>query len=159
PTSQEATDVLVRCALGLDPTSVPRSAYHGVFLSHTSADKPFVRNLKARLEAQGVRDVWLDEAEILVGDSLTKKIDEGLRKTKYICVVLSAKSVKSPWVERELEIAIHREISTGEVVVLPLLYEQCDLPLFLVGKLYADFTSPDSYDEGVGKLLRRLKVS
>nr|WP_262377454.1 toll/interleukin-1 receptor domain-containing protein [Pseudomonas veronii] len=72
---------------------------------------------------------------------------------------MSAKSVKSPWVERELEIAIHREISTGEVVVLPLLYEQCDLPLFLVGKLYADFTSPDSYDEGVGKLLRRLKVS
>ncbi|MCT4500734.1 toll/interleukin-1 receptor domain-containing protein [Pseudomonas sivasensis] len=159
PTTQDATDVLVRCALGLDSTAVPRSAYHGIFLSHTGADKPFVRELKARLEAQGVRDVWMDEAEILVGDSLTKKIDEGLKKTKYICVVLSSKSVKSPWVERELEIAIHREIATGEVVVLPLLYERCELPSFLIGKLYADFTSPDEYDEGVGKLLRRLKVS
>ena len=60
-------------------------------------------------------------------------------------------------VARELEVAINREISTGEVVVLPLLYEKCDLPTFLVGKMYADFTSSASYDEGIEKLLRRLK--
>ncbi|MNF70285.1 TIR domain protein [compost metagenome] len=159
PTTQEATDILVRCALGIDPIEVPRSAYHGIFLSHTSADKPFVRELKASLESQGVKDVWLDEAEIMVGDSLTKKIDEGLKKTRYIAVVLSSRSVKSPWVERELEIAINREISTGEVVVLPLLYEKCELPTFLSGKLYADFTSAAEFDESVGKLLRRLKTT
>jgi hypothetical protein len=60
-------------------------------------------------------------------------------------------------VERELEIAINREISTGEVAVLPLLYEKCGLPAFLVGKMYADFTSPADYDENLEKLLRRLK--
>lgn len=158
PSSQEATDVLVRCALGIDPIAVPRSSYHGIFLSHNSEDKPFVRELKSRLEAQGVRDVWLDEAEIMVGDSLTKKIEEGLKKTKYIGVVLSPRSVKSAWVERELEIAINREISTGEVVVLPLVYEECELPAFLTGRLYAKFTSPPDYDEGVAKLLRRLKA-
>lgn len=158
PASQEATDILIRCALGIDAVAVPRTAYHGIFLSHNSEDKPFVRELKTRLEAQGVKEVWLDEAEIMVGDSLTKKIEEGLKKTKYIGVVLSPRSVKSPWVERELEIAINREISTGEVVVLPLMYEECDLPAFLTGKLYANFTSPAEYDEGVAKLLRRLKV-
>lgn len=158
PTTQEAMDILIRCALGIDPVAVPRSTYHGIFLSHNSEDKPFVRELKSRLEAQGVKDVWLDEAEIMVGDSLTKKIEEGLKRTRYIGVVLSPKSVKSAWVERELEIAINREISTGEVVVLPLLYEKCDLPAFLSGKLYANFTSPADYDKGVAKLLRRLKV-
>lgn len=158
PPNQEATDVLIRCSLGIDPDAVPRSNYHGIFLSHTSSDKPFVRELKSRLESHGVKDVWLDEAEILVGDSLTKKIAEGLKKTKYIGVVLSETSVKSPWVERELEIAIDREISTGEVVVLPLLYEKCDLPEFLKGKLYADFTTPAGYDEALAKLLRRLKT-
>ncbi len=157
PPSQGAMDVLIQCALGLSAADVPRSGYHGLFLSHNSEDKPFVRELKARLEASGVRDVWLDEAEILVGDSLTKKIAEGLTKTKYIAAVLSPRSVKSAWVERELEIAINREISTGEVVVLPLLYEKCELPSFLVGKMYADFTSVAAYDEGVEKLLRRLK--
>jgi hypothetical protein len=157
PTTQEATDILIRCALGLEPKDVAESAFHGIFLSHTGADKPFVRDLKQKLESHGVKDIWLDEAEIMIGDSLTKKIKEGLKKTKYIGVVLSPRSIKSAWVERELEIAINREISTGEVAVLPLLYETCDLPAFLVGKMYADFTSPTDYDESLGKLLRRLK--
>lgn len=159
PTMQEATNVLVQCALGISATDVTKRAYHGIFLSHTSADKPFVRELKAKLEAHGVKEVWLDEAEIQVGDSLTKKIDEGLKKTKYIGIVLSPRSIKSPWVERELEIAINREIASGEVAVLPLLYEKCELPSFLVGKMYADFTSFADYDESINKLLRRLKVN
>jgi hypothetical protein len=105
-----------------------------------------------------VTDVWLDEAEIQIGDSLTKKIEEGMKKTRYVGVVLSERSIRSSWVERELDIAINREIATGEVVVLPLLYEKCELPAFLVGKMYADFTSPAQSAESLGKLLRRLKI-
>ena len=159
PKSAEGMNLLISCALGLSSVQVAPPQYHGIFLSHTSADKSFVRELKNRLEAHGVKDIWLDEAEILVGDSLTKKIDEGLKKTKYIGVVLSPRSIKSTWVERELDLAINREIATGEVAVLPLLYEQCALPGFLVGKMYADFTSPDRYDESLSKLLRRLKAT
>lgn len=158
PTTQACANVLVRAALGIGAINVAHATYEGIFLSHTSVDKPFVRELKNRLEAHGVKNVWLDEAEIMLGDSLTKKIDEGLKKTKYIGVVLSPRSIKSAWVERELEIAINREISTGEVVILPLLYEKCDLPSFLVGKMYADFTSSAEYDESINKILRRLKV-
>ena len=157
PPSQAAMNLLIQGAIGLSSSAVPRDVFHGIFLSHNSEDKPFVRELKTRLEAHGVKEVWLDEAEILIGDSLTKKIADGLTKTKYIAAVLSPRSVKSLWVERELEVAINREISTGEVVVLPLLYEKCELPTFLVGKMYADFTSPAAYDDGVAKLLRRLK--
>ncbi|MFF7065576.1 TIR domain-containing protein [Pseudomonas sp. NPDC008258] len=164
PTTEAAANILVRCALDIQPSvteppAISRSPYHGIFLSHTSADKPFVRELKRRLEAHGVTDVWLDEAEILIGDSLIKKIDDGLRKTRYIAVVLSSRSIKSPWVERELEIALTREISSGEVVVLPILYEKCEVPSFLTGKLYADCTSAEEFDESIEKLLRRLKVS
>lgn len=159
PTSEKATNVLVACAVGLQPDAVNKPAYHGIFLSHTSADKPFVRELKKQLEMHGVKDVWLDEAEIQIGDSLIKKIEEGLKRTKYIGVVLSPRSIKSSWVERELQVAINREIGTGEVVVLPLLYEKCDLPVFLQGKMYADFTAADSHDENLQKVLRRLKIS
>lgn len=158
PPNQEAADLLVQCVTGLDSADVARQAYHGIFLSHTSADKPFVRELKQRLHAHGVTEIWLDEAEIQIGDSLTKKIEEGMKKTRYIGVVLSEASIRSPWVERELDIAINREIATGEVVVLPLLYQKCKLPAFLQGKLYADFTSPAQFDESLDKLLRRLKI-
>ncbi|MEI7823949.1 MAG: toll/interleukin-1 receptor domain-containing protein [Chlorobiaceae bacterium] len=158
PTTQDSANELVRAAIEVEAIDVSRATYEGIFLSHTSADKPFVRELKKRLEAHGVKNVWLDEAEIMLGDSLTKKIDEGLKKSKYIGVVLSTKSIKSAWVERELESAINREISTGEVIILPLLYEKCDLPSFLVGKMYADFTSPSEFNESINKILRRLKT-
>lgn len=157
PRSNKAITTLVQCALELDKDDVVHHKYDGIFLSHTSEDKPFVRRLKENLEDHGVTKVWLDEAEIQIGDSLIKKIDEGLSMTKYIGVILSPRSIRSNWVKKELEVAMNREIGTGEVVVLPLVMEKCELPTFLQGKLYADFYSADKYDESLQKLLRRLR--
>ncbi|WP_447513537.1 toll/interleukin-1 receptor domain-containing protein, partial [Clostridioides difficile] len=83
--------------------------------------KPFVRRLRTDLLAHGVPRVWLDEAEIDIGDSLIAKIDEGMKLSRYIAVVLSTKSIDAPWVKKELDVAMNREITSGEVVVLPLL--------------------------------------
>jgi hypothetical protein len=48
-----------------------------VFMSHSHADKPFVRRLSVDLGALGAH-VWLDEAEIKVGDSLFDKIERAI---------------------------------------------------------------------------------
>lgn len=58
-----------------------------------------------------------------------------------------------------LDVAMNREIARGEVVVLPLLYEPCELPEFLKGKLYADFSKPENYEVVLAKLLRRLRIA
>ena len=158
PTSQEATNQLIRDSINLEKADPKKERYHGIFLSHTGADKPFVRQLRADLLNHNVPRVWVDEAEIQLGDSLIAKIDEGLRETRYIGVVLSQKSIDAPWVKKELDIAMNREIAGGEVVVLPLLYEKCELPGFLQGKLYADFTTAEQYETSFAKLIRRLKI-
>lgn len=49
------------------------------------------------------------------------------------------------------------EIHARSVKVLPLLYERCDLPPFLRGKLYADFTDDSAFDDALAKVLRRLE--
>jgi len=157
PTSEDSKNQLILSALELKKEDVKKESYRGVFLSHTSSDKPFVRKLKGDLESHGVTEIWIDEAEIQLGDSLTKKIEEGLSKTKFICVVLSPGSIESNWVQKELEVAMNREITSGEVVVLPIIIEQCELPPFLQGKLYGDCTTTEKYDETLGKILRRLK--
>lgn len=158
PTSELSTNRLILDALSLEKEELRHEKYHGVFLSHTSADKPFVRQLRDDLKAHGVSKVWIDEAEIEIGDSLIDKITEGMRQTPFIAVVLSSKSINAPWVQRELNIAISREISQGKVVVLPLLYEKCDIPPFLSDKLYADFTSNEQYEESLQKVLRKLRI-
>lgn len=129
-----------------------------IFLSHSSKDKFFVRELAAHLQAAGIR-VWLDEAEIKIGDSLTKKIGEAVEAADFVGAVLSANSVQSEWVQRELQVALQKEIHGRRVVVLPILIEPVSIPPFLKDKLYADFTVPDSFDRGLGALLRALGVA
>lgn len=126
-----------------------------VFLSHSHADKPFARRLAADLRANG-HSVWIDEAEINIGDSLIEKIRGGLDQVSHVCALLSRVSVASVWVQRELDIASNREIDERRVVVLPLLLEDVELPGFLRGKRYADFRDEASYSASLENLLKAL---
>ncbi len=126
-----------------------------IFLAHSSADKAFAKKLSGSLRDRGIA-VWIDEAEIRVGDSLFDRIAAGISTMKYLGVILSPASTKSKWVRREVEIALSKEIDGDKVVVLPILYKRCQIPAFLQSKLYADFSSPGSFQLGLGILLSRL---
>ena len=129
----------------------------GIFLSHSHADNAFAQRVAKDLRQAGVR-VWIDEAEIKVGDSLIERIHDGIDKMDFVAALISAKSVKSPWVQKELDVAMNQEIKGRRIKVLPLLLEKCDLPLFLEGKLYADFTAETNYESGLRKILGRLGI-
>lgn len=126
-----------------------------IFLSHSHADKQFARKLGKDLRKSGYA-VWIDEAEINIGDSLIEKIREGLDQVDYVAAILSSASIASQWVTRELDIASNREIEENRVVVLPLLLEKVELPGFLKGKFYGDFTDPDDYADVFQLLTRKL---
>ncbi len=126
-----------------------------VFLSHSSKDKFVVRQLADRLKEAGAR-VWIDEAELNIGDSLVEKIGQGIHDAKFFAVVLSHNSVASPWVQKELEIALQKELKTKRVVVLPILIEPVEVPPFLSTKLHANFTDSARFDEELAKLLRAI---
>lgn len=126
-----------------------------IFLSHSHADKSFARRLAADLRKAG-HAVWIDEAEINIGDSLIEKIREGLDQVDFVAAIITSASAASKWVTRELDIASNREIEENRVVVLPLLLEFVDLPGFLKGKFYGDFTDMSRYEETLELLLRKL---
>jgi hypothetical protein len=126
-----------------------------VFLSHSSKDKPFVRMLADDIRAAGVA-VWVDEVELLIGDSLIGKISEGIVGSNYVLACLSKNSVASGWVKEELEMAATLGINGRQVCVLPVLLEDCGVPPFLAHRLHGDFRDASRYDEAFGNLLRRL---
>lgn len=128
-----------------------------VFLSHNSKDKAFARKLASMLRDNGV-EVWIDEAELKVGDSLTQKIGTAIETTDFLAVVLSHSSVNSPWVQKELALAMQKELAERQVRVLPILKESCEIPPFLKDKLYADFTDPSSFEGPFARLLHALGV-
>ena len=126
-----------------------------VFLSHSWNDEFFTRRLAETLQDAGVY-VWIDEAELRVGDSLISKISDAIDQTDYVVAVLSQNSVNSNWVKKELELAMTEEINGKRVKVLPILIEECEIPLYLRDKVYADFTNandPDEFKRSLSKLL------
>jgi L-asparaginase/Glu-tRNA(Gln) amidotransferase subunit D len=126
------------------------------FLSHNWDDKPFVRRLAADLERYGVR-VWIDETEIRPGESLIRKISHGIHKSQYCIAVLSSHSVGSPWVQKELELAMTLEVQGRVVKVIPVVIDECQPPDFLTGKLLVDFRK-QSYDKNLRAVLRGLGI-
>jgi len=120
-----------------------------VFLSHSSLDKPLARRISTDLRNAGIR-VWLDEWEILVGDSISQQVQRGLEDSEYVAVLLSPHSVTSGWVEKEWQSQIGLEATSRSVLILPLLAAQCAIPVLLRDKRYADFSS--DYGIGLGQL-------
>lgn len=124
------------------------------FLSHSSLDKPFIRQLAADLTANGI-DVWLDEQRIRIGDSIPEKIAQGLAGSDFFLIGLSEHSIKSAWVAKELNNALVSEVQRRKVHILPLRLDDSPLPSIISDKKYADFSK--SYKAGLDELLHTLK--
>ena len=128
-----------------------------VFLSHTSADKPIVREAAAEFANAGIR-VWLDESEILPGQSLIEKISQALEETSYVAAFISARSKESGWVKKELNVALTREINGRRVGVIPIRLDDSTFPTFLEDKYYADLRNKDKWAKEIGKLLAAVSA-
>jgi hypothetical protein len=124
-----------------------------IFISYSHEDTKFVDQLAAHLVAENIH-VWIDRWELHVGDSLRQKIESAIGDASAVVFVLSAKSVQSDWCQRELSAGLVRELEEKRVVVLPVLLENCTIPLFLRDKLYADFRT--DFDKGLQQVLESL---
>lgn len=91
-----------------------------VFISHASEDKELIARPLYRVLAEKGYKVWFDEAVLSLGDSLNRKIDEGLSKCKYGVVILSTNFFLKPWPQRELDGLVARETASGKKAILPI---------------------------------------
>lgn len=86
-------------------------SFHSLFLSHSSLDKAFARQLYHDLRGSGV-DCWFDERQLLPGDILLDSIDRGIRLWDKVLLVCSKHSLDPRtgwWVEQEVARALQKE--------------------------------------------------
>jgi hypothetical protein len=131
------------------------TASPGVFLSHSTDDADFVKQLAVDLSISGAR-VWYYQAEVQVGESFLDKIESAMAEMDFLAVILSPTSVTSRWVRKELGMALTREIDGRPLKVLPVLYQPCEIPTILRDLAFANFASPSDYDQGRISLLRAI---
>jgi len=125
-----------------------------VFLSHSSQDSDLALRLARDLETQQI-EVWLDEWEIRVGDSITQRIQHGLENVDYVVVLLTRQSVRSGWVEKEWQSQIGIEAESRRIRILPVKSGDVVVPTLLRDKKYADVTH--DYAAALDLLVRSIR--
>lgn len=127
-----------------------------LFISYSHENESFVNQLVARLLEARVA-IWYDRVGIKVGESLFEKIQGAIQEADFLAVVLSKASVRSAWCSEELKAGLLRQLEERRVVVLPLLIEDCDMPMFLREKRYADFRK--DFDQGFQHLREAIAAA
>ena len=86
------------------------------FKCHASEDKESIaRPLRDALKEIGI-NAWLDEYEVQVGDSIRRKIDQGLATCRSATVILSRTFFEKYWDQYEMGGIFQRQVP-GEIPI------------------------------------------
>ncbi|MFF7446276.1 MULTISPECIES: TIR domain-containing protein [unclassified Streptomyces] len=124
-----------------------------VFISHRKVDVADAKRLAGVVSAAG-HQVWFDEWEIGIGDSVVERINSGLEGTSYLVLCYSTAGVMSPWVTREWMSTLHRQLGGCDVRILPVKFSG-KAPAILADLRYADLSQ--DWDAGCEQLLKAIR--
>ena len=125
-----------------------------VFISHRRSDVQQAEQLANEIRDAG-HQVWLDEWNISLGDSIVERMNEGLEDATYVVVCYSSSGVMSPWMSREWMSALARQLNGYGVKILPVLLTGGEPPAILADLKYADLVR--DWSQGVSELLRAMR--
>jgi GTPase SAR1 family protein len=115
---------------------------HDVFVSHSLADKPVVRELAVRLRDRGLR-VWFDEWEIEPGDSIAARVEDGLEGSAVLLLCMSANAFGSDWARLESGTFRFRDPLNRDRRFIPVRLDDTPAPGSLGQFLYVDWRERD----------------
>lgn len=81
---------------------------YSCFISYSYQDQTFARLLHDRLQSRGIR-CWLDEHQLLPGDDIHDRIEQGIRLWDKVLLCTSKSSLTSWWVDGEINRAFQKE--------------------------------------------------
>jgi hypothetical protein len=125
-----------------------------LFLSHASEDKDdLVRPLAKRLRTDF--NVWYDEYELVLGDSLLQKINSGLTKCDYGVVVLSQHFFAKKWPKAELDGLFALETNERKVI-LPIWKDVSEDDVRVFSPILASRLGV-LYSDGIDRIILEIK--
>src|SRR5229473_5491257 len=91
-------------SIGASALRTPR-----LYFAHAFENRDIAKPLADRMMADGI-DVWFDQWEIRTGDSLRRKMENGLSGCTHFLVLLTPESIGKPWVETEIDAGFVRNV-------------------------------------------------
>ena len=118
------------------------------FISYSRRDYYFAESLAFHLERRGMR-VWLDAKDLKPGESWQQQLEGAIDEAPCFIVVISADSIKRPYVRMEWE----RARQKGKRIIA-VVFRKAQLPEELVGCETVDFRG--GFERPLRELLERI---
>lgn len=141
--------------------------FYSCFISYSTQDTPFAERLYADLRAKNLR-CWFAPEDLKTGDRFQERIEDAIRVYDKVMIILSEESVKSRWVEREVNAAREREDHEDRTVLFPVRIDDTVMkaPQSWAAEIrrtrhIGDFRmwqDHDSYQKAFERLLRDLEA-
>jgi hypothetical protein len=141
--------------------------FYSCFISYSSKDDDFAQRLHADLQQKGVR-CWFAPKDLKIGDKFRMRIDESIRIYDKLMVILSENSIRSSWVEDEVEAALEKERKQNKLVLFPIRLDEAVMETDQAWaaslrrtRNIGDFRAwkdHDQYQKSFERLLRDLKA-
>jgi uncharacterized protein YjbI with pentapeptide repeats len=97
--------------------------FYSCFISYSSKDDDFAQRLHADLQQKGVR-CWFAPKDLKIGDKFRARFEESIRIYDKLMVILSENSIRSSWVEEEVEAALEKERKQKKLVLFPIRLDE-----------------------------------
>jgi hypothetical protein len=141
--------------------------YYSCFISYSNQDDALAQRLYADLRAKRVR-CWFAPEDLKIGDEFRSRIDESIQVYDRVLLVLSEHSVKSRWVQKEVETAFEKEGKENRIALFPLRIDEAVMHSAVgwaadirrqrhIGD-FRQWNDHDAYQRAFSRLLRDLKA-
>jgi hypothetical protein len=108
-----------------------------LFISYWAKDRPLAERLAESLRARSF--IVESDMDLRVGEDFELELRRMRENARFIVAVMTPGYFRSGFTESEWRFALERERAEKRVLLLPALFEKCDIPDPLRGKHYADF--------------------
>jgi uncharacterized protein YjbI with pentapeptide repeats len=141
--------------------------YYSCFISYSSRDDALAQRLHADLQVKGVR-CWFAPEDLKIGDEFRSHIDESIQVYDRLLLILSEYSVKSRWVQKEVETAFEKEDKENRIVLFPIRIDEAVMHSAIgwaadirrqryIGN-FLRWKDPDAYQQAFNRLFRDLQA-
>ena len=108
-----------------------------LFISYSHEDMKTVKQFALQLSLRGF-DLWMDEKNISFGGNYTTAILHGIHEADVYLVFLSENSIKSRWVNAEIDFEKKKKIERKKLIIVPVRLDDSEVPMALSNIDYVD---------------------